>query len=67
MSHTHSVSVASQFLRRVLGTAGLHSNESEEARILGASDTVEYERQREDIAVLLAILETAGVGEADDE
>ncbi|TNC04401.1 MULTISPECIES: hypothetical protein [Paracoccus] len=67
MSHTHSVSVPSQVLRRVLGTAELHCDESEEARILSASDAVEYERQREDIAVLLAILEVAGVGEEDDE
>ena len=67
MSHTHSVSVPSQVLSSVLGTAELHCDESEEARILSASDAVEYERQREDIAVLLAILEVAGVGEEDDE
>ena len=67
MSHTHSVSVPSQILRRVLSTAELHCDESEEARILSASDAVEYERQREDMAVLLAILEAAGVGEEDDE
>lgn len=66
MSHTHFVSVPSQVLCRVLGTAELHCDESEEARILGASDAVEYERQRQDIAVLLAILQTAGVDEERD-
>lgn len=67
MSHSHSVSVPSQLLRRVLSTAELHCDESEEARLLGAADAVEYERQREGIAVLLAILEAAGIGEEDDE
>lgn len=67
MSPSRSVNVPSKVLRRVLSAAELHCDESEEARLLGSADAVEYDRQREDIAMLLAILEAAGDADESDD